>query len=169
MIADFNRGKKPNLISGDFGAWSKDDTDRTQYCIESFTCKSNIVYKGKGCSLRLDYDVDSDNLPAYNGMWMRLEKINLAPYRYLTFYVKGDIKEGFTEKFKVVIKNMEQEQSSFLVNAIDENWQKIVIPLDKMKPYADYSEIKEFLIVFEDETVTKKLGTIYIDNIALEQ
>jgi hypothetical protein len=117
----------------------------------------------------LDYDVDSDNLPAYNGMWMRLEKINLAPYRYLTFYVKGDIKEGFTEKFKVVIKNMEQEQSSFLVNAIDENWQKIVIPLDKMKPYADYSEIKEFLIVFEDETVTKKLGTIYIDNIALEQ
>lgn len=168
MIADFNRGKKPNLIGGGFGAWNKNELDRSQYCVESFTANPKIVYGSRGCSLRIDYDVDSANTPAYNGFWMKLEKIDPVPYNYLTFYVKGDKKRGFTTDFSLIIKNTEKQEASFMVRGIDENWQKILIPLDAMKKDGNFTETTELLIVFDENVVTKKVGTIYIDNITLE-
>ena len=168
MIADFNRGKKPNLIGGDFGAWDKNELDRSQYCVESFTANPKIVYGSRGCSLRIDYDVDSANTPAYNGFWMKLEKIDLVPYNYLTFYVKGDKKRGFSTDFSLIVKNTEKQKASFMVRGVDENWQKILIPLDAMKKDGNFTETTELLIVFDENVVTKKVGTIYIDNITLE-
>jgi hypothetical protein len=168
LIADFNRGRKPNLIGGDFGAWNKNKWDRTQFCIESFTTNPDIVLGGRGCSLRIDYDVDSPKIPAYNGFWMKLERIDLTPYRYLSFYVKGDKKRGFTTDFTVIIRNIDKEETSFMVKGIDKSWQKVLIPLEAMKQDADFNEAEELLIVFCDQTATEKTGTLYIDRVALE-
>ncbi len=166
-LDDFDRCQKPNLISGDYGAWNKTEWDRSQYCNESYTTDPRVVYKGKGCSLVLDYDVDAFS-QAYNGFWMRFEKTNLNKYRNFVFYVRGDIKKGYSSRFKLEIKSVKGDISSFEVEGIDSSWRKITVPLGDILNDGDFSEAYEFTIVFDSNFVTSKIGRIYLDEIYLE-
>jgi len=166
-IADFDRGEKPNLISGDYGAWNRVEQDRTQFCNESITTNPRIVYNHRGCSLILDYDVDSPNSPAYNGFWMRLERMDLRDWKYLSFYVRGDEKTGYTGTFIVEIKNIHGKIASFLVKGITSEWKKVIIPFDAMNKAENFSEAYEFSIIFDERIVTKKEGRIFIDEFYL--
>jgi len=168
IIADFDRGQKPNVIGGDFGSWNRTEWDRSQFCNEIFINNPKIVYKGKGCSLQLDYDVDSSNTPAYNGFWMRLEKINLNKYGEFAFYIKGDSAFGYTTKIIAEIKSMAGDIARFRIEDISDEWQKITLPLHKIKNAGDFSEGSEFTLVFEDRVVTKKVGRVYIDQIYVQ-
>jgi hypothetical protein len=106
VIADFDSGEKPNNLGGNFGAWNKDPSDPTQWCKESF---DNATKHGdKGFSMKLDYSVESPN-PAYNGFWMMLPNFDASKYDNLTFWVKGDPKEGYTTVFKVELKNVSKQ------------------------------------------------------------
>jgi len=160
-VADFDSGSKPNNLGGDFGAWNKDETDLTQTCMDSFS--SEVKYGDKGYSLKLAYDVDSPN-PAYNGFWTKLQNQNLIDYKELVFYVKGEEEKGFTTRFKVELKNPTQV-ASFLVAGVTSDWQKVVIPLQKFKAITDWSQMTEFVVVFDDLTSNPKEGVIYIDDI----
>ncbi|MDD5613634.1 MAG: hypothetical protein PHQ54_01020 [Candidatus Omnitrophica bacterium] len=166
-IADFNRGEKPNLISGAYGSWNRTKWDRTQFSNEDFVTDPAIVYCGRGCSLAVYYDVDSPNPPVYNGFWMQLERIDLRDWRYLSFYVKGDEKEGFTTTFKVNIKSIQGKIASFTVKDVTSEWQEVIIPFDRMNQEADFSEAYEFLIIFDERDVTKLTGRIYLDEFYL--
>ena len=161
-VADFDSGEKPNNLGGDFGAWNRDPTDLTQMCTDSFS--SEVKCGDKGYSLKLVYDVDSPN-PAYNGFWTKLQNQNLKDYKELVFFVKGDEAEGFTPRFKVELKNL-TEVSSFLVSGITSAWQKMVIPFQKFKAITDWSQMTEFVVVFDDLTSNPKEGIIYIDDIS---
>ena len=190
LIDDFNRCQKPNLISGDFGIWGKSDWDKSQFTSDSYTSNPNIVYGGKGCSLMLDYDVDSPNNPAYNGLWMRLEKIDLNKYKYLIFYVRGDRNRCFTTRFKIELKNImkiikgedidrcrpckrrqgkirESDIALYEVEGVETQWKQVIVPLEPALKDADFSEAFEFAIIFDEQFVTSKLGRIYVDNIYL--
>lgn len=166
MIANFDRCEKPNLIGGDFGGWNKTEWDRSQFCTISFD-RSENVYGDKGCSLQLDYDVDSSN-SAYNGFWMRLEKIDLTQYDKFIFHVKGDPDFGYTTKMKVEIKSIAGDWARFSIEGITDKWQRVVLPLDKIKLDGDFSQGYEFTIVFEDIVATQKEGRIYIDQVYIE-
>ena len=166
-LADFDRGQKPNLISGDYGSWNRTEWDRSQFCNESFTSDPRIVYNHKGCSLALDYDVDSPSSPAYNGFWMRLEKMDLRDWKYLYFYVRGHPNFPYPDKFIVEIKNIEGKIASFLVEGITSEWKKVIIPLDKMNKEADFRQAFEFTIVFDEKIVVKRQGEIFIDEFYL--
>ncbi|MCJ7645940.1 OmpA family protein [bacterium] len=161
-LADFDSGGKPNNLGGDFGAWNRDPTDLTQMCTDSFS--SEVKYGDKGYSLKLAYDVDSPN-PAYNGFWTKLQNQNLKDYKELVFFVKGDEEKGFTPRFKVELKNP-TEVGSFLVTGITSAWQKVVIPFQKFKAITDWSQMTEFVVVFDDLTSNPKDGVIYIDDIS---
>lgn len=163
MIADFNRGEKPNLISGDFGSWNKEEWDWSTYCNESFTSDPNIVYGKKGCSLQLDYNVDSKGDSTYNGFWMRLEKINLNKYDEFVFFVKGASSTGYTTRFQVELKSITEEKARYIVSGITDKWQKVILPLDKAKKDGNFSEAYEFSILFSEDLATDKEGRIYID------
>ena len=164
MVDDFNSAQKPNKLGGDFGAWNADPNDTTQGCVDSFDSKN--AYGGKGYALRLDYDVDSPN-PAYNGFWEKLVVVNLKCYTKISFYVKGDKESGYTTKFKIDLKNS-KEAGKYVVDGIDSSWKKIEIPLKESTGINDLSSMQEFVIVFDDTTVTRKVGTIYIDDLCFE-
>ncbi len=166
-IADFDRGEKPNLISGDYGAWNRTEWDRTQFCSEDFTTDPQIVYAGRGCSLSLYYDVDSPSPPVYNGFWMRLERIDLTGWKYLSFFIKGDEEYGYTSSFEIQIKNIQGKLASFNIDGVTSDWQQIIIPLDEMNEKADFSETYEMLLVFDERYVTQKEGRIFIDEFYL--
>ncbi len=166
IVADFNSGEKPNNIGGNFGGWDKDPADQSQNCRESF---DSVNRRGpKGFSMKLDYDVDSPN-PAYNGFWMFLQNLDVSGYDSLTFWVKGDGKEGYTTVFKIELKNANRQVGRYYITNVTDAWQKIVIPLSDFKGITDLSNMTEFVIVFEDRIVSNKDGVIYIDDIAFEK
>ena len=164
-IADFNSGQKPNLLGGDFGSWDKDPKDTTQGCTIAFDELS--AYGGSGYSLRVDYDVESPN-PAYNGVWMKLEDLDVRPYKQLTFYVKGDAQAGFTGQAKLEMKNAKGETGKFLLRGVTDQWQQVSIPLSAFEGITDWSQMTELVLVFDDINVTKKTGTLFVDEIVLQ-
>ena len=164
LVDDFNRGEKPNALGGDYGAWNKDESDPTQKCSNSYD-KSN-AYGGAGYALKLDYDVDSPN-PAYNGFWMKLQGTNVSTYKNLVLYVKGDSSRGYTPQIKLELKNT-TEVGKYLLKGITDEWQQVSIPLKDFVGISDWSHMTEFVVVFDDLTSTKKVGTIYLDEISFE-
>ncbi len=164
LVDNFDRGDKPNALGGDFGSWDKDPSDLTQKCMMSFD-KAH-AFGGTGYSLRLDYDVDSPN-PAYNGFWMKLQHTNLTGYTQLTFYVKGDAERSYTPQIKLELKNG-KEVGRYLLKGITDEWQKVTIPLKDFEGIADWSAMTEFVVVFDDVNSTKKVGTLYLDEIVFE-
>ena len=162
MVADFDSGEKPNNIGGDFGAWSKDPTDFSQGCTESFDSVNR--YGTKGFAMKLEYSVESKN-PAYNGFWMFLQNLDASKYDNVAFRVKGDAKVGYTTVFKVELKNAAKQVGRYYVTNISDTWQDVVIPLKDLKGITDYSNLTELVFVFEDRIASNKKGVIYIDDI----
>jgi len=162
MLDDFDDGAKPNNLGGDLGSWNKTPNDPTQFCHDSFD--SVIKINKTGYSLKLDYDVDSPS-PAYNGFWSKLNVRDLSSYSQLVFYVKGDKAAGYTEGFKVELKNKKGKIGSHFVKGVTDNWQRIVVPFSEFAGITEWDKMTEFVIVFDDITVTEKVGTIYIDDI----
>ena len=162
LVADFDSGQKPNNLGGDFGTWDKDSSDPTMYIRMSFNTAN--AKDETGFCLRLDYDIDSPN-PAYNGFWMKLENVDLRPYRKLAFELKGDRASGYTSRFKLEMKNKKGEIGKYIVTDVSGAWQAISIDLEKFKDITDWSDMAELVIVFDDINSTQKVGTIYIDNV----
>lgn len=163
-IADFDSGTKPNDLGGDYGAWDKDPNDDTQGCKEAFYSPGRT---GKGKCVRLTYDVDSPS-PAYNGFWMKLMDCDLRPYNKLVFWIKGDKEAGYTTKLKIELKNS-TEVSPYYIDSVTDEWQKIELPLKSFKRISDWSKMKEFVLVFEDNQATARSGIIYLDDISFEK
>jgi len=164
IIADFDSGKKPSNLGGDFGSWDNDPGDKTHTCVDSF---ARSIRRGPGgYSLRVIYDVASSN-PAFNGVWFKLNNADFTPFTKLVLWVKGDKIRGFTKVFKLELKNARGEKGAYYVSGISEEWTKIEIPLRRFG-LKDYSQMDELVIVFEDNKVTEKEGVIYIDDIYLE-
>lgn len=161
LIHDFDMGEKASENAYDFGAWNKDPNDTTQGCVESFEPVQR--YGDKGMSLRLDYDVDSP-APAYNGMWLKFKQNDLSKYKYLNFYIKGDGEKGFTKVVKLELKNP-NETGKFLFAGISDEWQLAKIALSDFRGLRDWTNITEFVLVFDDINSRPKSGTIYLDNI----
>lgn len=164
LVDDFDKGQKPNALGGDFGAWNKDTSDPTQYCRNSFD--KEHAYGGVGYALRLDYDVDSPN-PAYNGFWSKLQGADLRPYKALSFYIRGDATKGYTTQLKLELKN-DKEAGKYLLKGITDQWQKISIPLKDFVGLTAPSKMTELVVIFDDVTANKKVGTIYLDEILFE-
>ena len=164
LIADFNSGEKPNNVGGGFGAWDKDPSDFSQSCTEAFDSVNRQGTKGFG--MKLDYDVDSSN-PAYNGFWMFMQNVDATPYENIVFLAKGDSEEGYTTVFKIELKNADRQVGRYYATGITDEWQEIVIPLKDFKGLSDFSNLTEFVIVFEDRVASNKDGILYIDDIKL--
>lgn len=166
LVDDFNDCEKPNALGGDFGAWDKDPSDTTQKC--TMTLDKSETPDGAGCAVKVHYDVDSPN-PAYNGLWMKLEGADLSQYQALSFKVKGDAAQGFSEQVKLELKN-DKEVGKYVLKGITDQWQVAKIPIKDFAGLTDLSRVTEFVVVFDDQTASKqKTGILYLDDIAFER
>jgi len=55
-----------------------------------------------------------------------------------------------------------------VVKGITDQWQQVSIPLKDFAGLSDLSKATEFVIVFDDITSTKKVGTIFVDDVMFE-
>ncbi len=159
LVSDFSSKTK-----GEFGTWENDPKDETQFCrMEIDNTLDNLGRPDY--FVRLNYDVDSPR-PAFNGFWMKLYDLNLTPYEYVSFLVKGENK--FTTQLKVEIKNKKGERVVYVISGITDEWRRAVIALDKLKKVnaiTDWTDMVEFVVVFDDILATEKAGTICIDDL----
>jgi hypothetical protein len=163
-IADFEKGAKPNNVGGDFGAWSKDPADTTQFCREGFDEANTRT--GAGYCMKLDYDVDSPKA-AYGGFWMKLGNLDASKAKKLTFWAKGDDKKGCTTSVKVELKSADGEKGTAEATNIGTSWTKIEIPLGQFN-VSDLTSLSEMVFVFDDINSLPKEGVMFIDDISIE-
>ncbi len=164
LVADFDRaGWKTNL--GDpFGGWDKDPGDSTQFCRVRLVDKPRVGEHG--FSVQLEYDVDSPN-PAFNGFWLKLPSITLRDFGYLSFAIRGDADRGFTSRVKLELKD-HKHSAVYILREIKPAWVQVRIPLWAFRDIRKIKQAKEFVVVFDDETVSERVGTLYLDNLVFE-
>ncbi|HRK62427.1 MAG TPA: carbohydrate binding domain-containing protein [Candidatus Omnitrophota bacterium] len=167
VIADFDTGDKPNNLGGDFGAWNKDPDDTTQGSTISFEI-DDALGDSSGYSLKLDYDVESEN-PAYNGFWMKLNELDASEYNTVSFYVRGEGLNNYTRRIKIEIKDSSNMTAPYIISGITESWQKIQVPFERFRKIQNWSSLGEFVVVFDDMNSEPEQGTILIDQIAFEK
>ncbi len=114
----------------------------------------------------LEYDVDSPN-PAYDGFWMKLPSIPLHNFRVLSLAVLGDPERGCTKRVKLELKDA-RHRASYVLEGIQPTWVRLRIPLEAFQGIEKIQAATELVIVFDDQTVTEKTGTLYLDDIAFE-
>lgn len=166
VVCNFNTSNSQNNLGEKYGVWQKDETDESQFCHSEYVGDYDPILEKERRCLKLTYDVDSP-VPAYNGLWMQLGYLDMTPYEYLVFYVKGDETLGYTNRFMLEIKNISGEVTKVLIQGVGMSWKKIKIPLLKLKGISDWTEMNEIVIVFDDRRVTKKTGAIFIDDFEL--
>ncbi|MDP8260821.1 MAG: carbohydrate binding domain-containing protein [Candidatus Kappaea frigidicola] len=161
-VDDFNSGSKPNCLGGDLGAFDFMPNDFSQSCLEAYD--PGMKMGDSGFSMRLDYDVDSTN-PAFNGFWTKLNNFDASHFSKLIFWVKGDQEYGFTDVFKVELKNASGETGKYYIHNVSAEWQMISISLSDFAVINDFSDLVELIFVFEDRIASNKEGTIWVDDI----
>ncbi len=164
VVADFNQGGWRTNTGEPFGTWDHDPADSTQFCRARLVEEPRVG--GVGYSLQLEYDVDSPN-PAFNGFWMKLPSVPVRQFRMLSIAIKGDEERGFSRRVKLELKD-EQRTATYLLDGIQAAWLRLHIPLTAFTDIEAISAATEFVIVFDDATVTRKVGALYLDDVALE-
>ncbi len=164
MVADFNQPSWQTNLGDPFGGWDHDPSDRTQFCRPRLVDEPRLG--NTGYTLMLEYDVDSPN-PAFNGFWMKLHSIPLHDFRVLSFAMRGDPDRGYTKRVKLELKDA-RHRASYVLDGIQPTWVRMRIPLKAFQNIEHIKAATEFVIVFDDHTVTEKSGTLYLDDVAFE-
>jgi hypothetical protein len=131
----------------------------------------------RGAVLMIDYDVSvpekslpSTTFPVFNGVWFKLNDMDISKYDTVVLMLKGDAKKGHTAICKLELKNNFKETGSCYIEDIGRQWRKYEIPITHFrtadgKPIANRTAMKELTIVFEKNHVSKMQGVIYADGI----
>jgi len=129
----------------------------------NFSFASNRMEDKEGFSLKIEYDLDPPN-KGLNGCRIIFDKEITNIFDGIVFYVKGDEKAGFTDRFTVTFRS-KKESGSYLVRRVTSSWKLVPILFSEFQEISDWSEISELDILFDSQTVTNMKGTIYIDDI----
>jgi len=170
MIASFESGDTSD-IGTSIGTWSSNPLDTSQGSTMEIIPLYGVMGKATQEShvIKITYDVATTG-PAFNGIYVKLNGMDLAPYKEMSMLIKGDPDKGFTTKFKVELKNTRGQRATCVLDGITDSWQKLSIPLQKFKAAGslrDLSGMSEMDITFDDMTVDNKEGILYIDEIKL--
>ena len=185
LIDDFNKCSNFNYLHGQMGG----DEKKPGTCGFSFITNSIDTYGYNGSSLKLDFDAPFSG--TYSFFWYKLgpkitdsskatEHLDLSPYKYLSFYVKG---LTGNEIFKIEIHqdtdnnhifNFDKDIVSsvyapaYLKKGIINKWQKVLIPLEDFAKLKDKTKTLEIVFVFEN-TFNKEnpKSSVFIDNLIL--
>jgi hypothetical protein len=138
----------------------------------SFTLEPAERCGRNGGCLHLRYDLGiSPDTPV--GFRVDLPSLDASSFDHLDLWVKGDPDAGFDSEFQVGFKRPEpghpglQETGTAMVSGVTAEWQRIVIPLARMTGIRDWSDLRQFIIVFHPRRTTTGRGAFYLGSIAL--
>jgi outer membrane protein OmpA-like peptidoglycan-associated protein len=165
ILHDFDSKSKNNSLYGGNGLFAFDSTDRESKCQASFI-PDDTLHK-KGYHLVLTYDVDSP-IPCFNGWWTTLLYADYLKLKAISFMIRGDAAYGFSDTFKIELKDIKNRKIEYYIEDITNEWQKYTILFEDFSGNLetfDWYNTKEFVVVFEDWKFKTKEGKYYIDDI----
>jgi len=165
ILFDFDNRKSMSNVGGQAGIFDFDADDPEAYC-RIGTSKDEDLNKD-GFYMKISYDVDSTK-PAFNGWWTKLNNSDLSKFDAVSFQIKGDKEKGFSDIFKIELKDKSKKIEA-IVEGITDEWSTIIIPFYEFEgdiEGVDWSSMKELVIVFEDWRLKQKEGRYYIDDIS---
>jgi hypothetical protein len=163
LIADFNNPFDRALYNDHtLGCWTINPSDITQGSRYSFDAEDVKDY-GFGSCVKVRYDVDCKG-EAENGFWIKTNKIHISNCDYLSFWVRGSSRFGFTAHFRVGIRNDIGDKFEYEIETVSAEWQNYLIDLKDVKTMNQWSTINEIYFTFDSESTTKKKGAVYFDH-----
>ena len=164
VVSDFDKDGLVIARGETWEVWLKGaGDDPTQTCAVSLA-EDDALGEAGGTSLRLDYDVDSENA-AYNGARVALGGFDASGFKTLSLYVKGDPAAGFTKKLKIELIGETRRPSPYILTGITGEWQKFTVPLEEFWAVSDWTSLYQFVVVFDDINSDPKTGAIFVDQI----
>ncbi len=158
-------GFSENEITGRMGVYDSNPLDEDQG-IKMSIVGEDALGKPGGKALRLDYDVDSWK-QAKVQFWIELEQKDLSAFDTLHFYMRGDSEKGCTKNVMVRFMDGDNRVAPYIVTGIRDQWKEFEIPFKRFSRIRDWSQMKEFGIVFDDVNSNPKEGALYVDEISV--
>ncbi len=154
-INNFSTKDTVNLLGGPSGTFDKDPTNQEEYCQLSFV---ELPDKKKTTVLKLEYLVSKQG---FNGYFTKLQDFDLRPYKNLEIVLKSS---NPLPKLKLELKSV-SEKGVYIIEKINKNFKKYVIPIDKFSGLTKYDKMKEFVIVFDGSLLGYSEGELFIKEI----
>jgi hypothetical protein len=126
----------------------------------------------QGRSLHLAYHFTTPHATEA-GFRIKLRQLDASDYDHLAFWVKGDRRQGYANSFKVEFRRPDpevagmEEYGSFVVTGINDQWRRIVIPLNFMSGIRDWTRLSEWVVVFQARRSSIRRGAYFIADITL--
>lgn len=118
----------------------------------------------RGWVLRVDYDVFPPG--SFSGVYIRVHPFDLFTCESLSFWVRGDAREGIPDLFEVEFKQKAKIWAVYKIDNVTTDWKEYTFPINVI-PGAIVNEIT---IVFKNYPVGRnKHGAIYIDDFSLKE
>lgn len=162
-IASFDGNPSAYYDADTMWVWSLNPSDDYQSARFRFASQ-DYANNPTGFSLKTRYDVDARGR-AVNGVWLKLPLLDIGAFDYISFWVKGDEKLGFTTYMSIGFWNDKAERMEFGIGNITAEWQNYVIDLKQMKDANQWKVLKALYTIFDSEGATAKRGGMYIDQI----
>jgi len=167
VAADFNSSEKQNNLGGDYGIWVSNPSDSRAWISFSFA-RDDAFGDPSGHALQLDYGFDSATENQI-GFWMKLNGVNVTSHKWLSFYVKGDLKTGYPKSIRIVLKDQSGQPASFSVSGITDQWKKFTVPLSAFSDVKDWSSLGELDIVVDTKGTKPESGRIFLDHFSFSK
>ncbi|MDD5085965.1 MAG: FecR domain-containing protein [Candidatus Omnitrophica bacterium] len=118
----------------------------------------------RGWVLRIDYDVFPPG--SFSGVYIRVHPFDLFTCESLSFWVRGDAREGVPDLFEVEFKQKAKIWAVYKIDSITTDWKEYTFPIHVIPG----ALVNEVTIVFKNYPVGRnKHGAIYIDDFSLKE
>jgi hypothetical protein len=165
VLFDFDDRQPMSSVSGQSGIFDFDPNDAEAFCRVGYI-KDEDLHKN-GHHMKISYDVESSK-PCFNGWWTKLNGADLSKFDAVAITIKGDPEKGFSDFFKIELKDKERKVE-YILEDITDKWKQIIVPFadfDGDIASMDWKKMNEFVIVFEDWRLKTKSGRYIIDDIS---
>jgi len=157
LVADFSGCASHNNLGGQMGA---------AYNTPDSLVESYVDEAGRGCVAKLSY-----NIKGWSAFWMKLQGVDLSPYRSLVFDIRAD-PSRIPSQMKVELKRANgAEVSVKYISEIKSTWQTMSVNLTDFEssgytaPLSSLAEMEELVFTFE-AAKSGGQGVVYLDNIS---
>ena len=129
--------------------------------------RANILFALNNSPIRVTYNLN-DPFPQVKDFSIMIPQADMGKYKSLNFSIRG-LEEGYPGIVKVVLKNKKNELAFQYVENVNLKWKHHVIALADFSAISDWTSLSEVSFVLEGWNVTKKKGSILIDDICFSK
>lgn len=125
--------------------------------------KNQVFYALNNSIVRVPYNLN-DPFPSTKIFAITIPDKDASKYSKLNMSIRG-LGEASPGIVKVLVSNQKNEQATYYIQNVGEQWQKVSIPFEKLN-LTDWTSVREVAFVLEAWNVDFRRGTMLVDEIS---